>query len=161
MRRPKRPGDHTYVRRGWASAYRRSRAASAFSQFSTQIFNFLSFLSIFNNFISLNFPFESFTFSKFSFHNFSPFIFLPIFYSDFQTFVFPKFLSFPPCLNFLLIFLCFQPSDLFDQDDSWRTLQYREMDITLFVVELPGYHHLIQQDILFGLMLRCKIKTLM
>ena len=45
MRRLERPGDHTYVRRGWASAYRRSRAASAFSQFSTQIFNFLSLLS--------------------------------------------------------------------------------------------------------------------
>ena len=45
MRRPRRLGDHTYVRRGWASAYRRSRAASAFSQFSTQIFNFLSLRS--------------------------------------------------------------------------------------------------------------------
>ena len=45
MRRPRRLGDHTYVRRGWASAYRRSRAASAFPQFSTQIFNFLSLRS--------------------------------------------------------------------------------------------------------------------
>ena len=153
MRRLERPGDHTYVRRGWASAYRRSRAASAFSQFSTQIFNFLSLLSRYllrflitlhssKSTPILNFPLRFSIFSPFS--QFSIILYLSIFrlnlshslnflfiisvlssFFQFSTQIskpsfFLCFLIFPPCHNFLIIFLYFQSfyPCLFYQDDS-------------------------------------------
>ena len=142
MRRLERPGDHTYVRRGWASAYRRSRAASAFSQFSTQIFNFLSLLSrsllrfaiILHSPKStpiLNFPLRFSIFSRFT--QFSIILYFSQFSSESFSFSQFSFHSFNPIIFLSIFYSDFQTST-FPMFSHFPTMSQFSHHISLFSI---------------------------